>query len=407
MGLQILPQQGTLASNLGSGIGQGLSQQLPEEIKRYRLSKGLENLGKNQESQTPYQMLSSLASIPGMDPGLLGILAPALQQQFSRNEQSGVVSQNTPNQNNQRSQENIPLRREEREGYLLKASPQQEEAEAQRLYKTEPYTYPNLNLARARASEFLNKEYEADVSYKARQDLFETDFDKAIKSYSGKEKSLQEGEIGGSAREKIRNDALKELSLSKKSPNVLADEAARKVIEIAKDKQSMKKLADKTFPGEVDIKGLRSIKKKYQSYGIPEDIFIDDLVENLGITKAAASYISNPMENTETGKLLHSKPPIKSLSISSILPSIKFNNTVQQLAKDIEKTLSQEDNIGSILYLARKKGYNPENLRKYLLDIPANKITKQQALDLQNMQTAEFLPPLAEGWLLGWGNYFK
>lgn len=419
MSIQILPENQNATSAIGSGVGRGLAQQIPEEIKRYRLSSGLKDLGEQSQQRSPFENIAALSSIPGIDPGLMGVLAPLLQQQQQRQEALGqgnpglqgrpmpAGNQSPRFESNADNSSANSDRREYREGYLQQANENQISQRAQQLLRERPYSFPTEESARARAAEELNRDYNADVSYQQRLDVVEKDFDDATKSYLGKEKGLQEGEIGGPVRSFLLNKAKDELSTSNQSPRKIAEKYAKQALEISKEKQSMRNVyADWTKftpPTEKDIESLRRVEQKYNQYKIPQDVFIDDLMSTQSISRAAASYIADPLTNTNVGKYLKSVP--ENRGFTGIKSS--FSNPEAKIAKEIADKLKPDDLMGSIAYIAQQKGYDGNKLLSEIQRlVPDNKITEQQARDLRSKPIPK-IAPLDEVWLLGFSGENK
>lgn len=191
MGIQILPQEGSFASQFGSGVGQGLSQQLPEEIKRYRLKSGLENLANQKSTKSPYELIASLATIPGIDPGLIGVLAPALHSQIQRNESAGIVPQGATGVSI--APGNIAA---SSPGIATAGSPREDLS--QKLFSSQPFNYPTLDKAESKATELINN--------------YSIDFEKFSSSFLQKGKLEQEGEVGGALWKELEQKGIDELS---------------------------------------------------------------------------------------------------------------------------------------------------------------------------------------------------
>ena len=59
--VQVIDTGGSVAGRIGKGFGQGLAEQLPKEIEKYRLSSGLNKLGKQDLSgKNQLQLLSQI-----------------------------------------------------------------------------------------------------------------------------------------------------------------------------------------------------------------------------------------------------------------------------------------------------------------------------------------------------------
>lgn len=412
MGIQILPQEGSFASNLGRGVGKGISDQLPEEIKRYRLKSGLEGL-QNQKNQSPYQQIAALASIPGIDAGLLGVLAPLLQQQQQRGEalggipqggsNSGVAPQNVETPLKEGSPQNV--RRDMREGYLQQADENAIKQRSLELLKKRPYSFPTEESARSRASEELNKNYQADVSYQQRLDLAEKEYDQAIGSYLQKEKGLQEGEISGRVRNTLLNRAKDEVASSNLSPKAIGEKYAKDALNIAKSNRSLRDVYsnwNKLYPPtSKDLNSLRSVGKTYQKYDIPQDIFIDQLATTQNISKGAASYIADPIEDTKVGKYLRGLPKRENILKGFFSGKVPKRESPSEIAKGIASKLTAKDPMGSIAYLLRQEGYNQNDVLGELQKIlQPDQLTEQQAIDIRE-RLVPGNPTLDERFLMG------
>jgi hypothetical protein len=400
MGIQILPEgQGGFASSFGNALGQGVSQQLPEEIKRYRVKSGLEELG-NKNIQDPYQLLSQLATIPGLDPGLLGVLAPALQSQIGRGQAGAGFGTPVENPTGTPGISNTPPQPQG----APKLSPQGVNAPeteplnqlATNLLRSQPFNYPNIQSATAEADKRIGN--------------VENEFEKQTKAFLQKGKELQEGEIGGDVLDLMRQKAIQDLALTGKSERSIAQKYARQAKEIAKDYDSIRKVnSDTGFWREADegtIDGLRNTAKRLTDLGVPQDQILDNLQTKLNISRSAASYIQNPMKNTEAGKFLAKLPE------NSVFRDGKINlpngATERDLAKKLAPLINQNDSIGSIAYIARQKGYDARLLIQELQSVlPENQINPQQQRDLANQGLIPKIPTLDELYLLGFSGEKK
>lgn len=400
MSIQILPENQNAVSALGAAFGQGLGQQIPEEIKRYRLQSGLENLAKGNEQKSPYQVLAGLAAIPGIDPSLIGILAPTLQQQLARNEALSSGNQAiSPNQPTAANQSTAPKEkfqgdgREDRPGYLQVASPEQVETLANNLLRSQPFNYPSLDAARSQANRILNQDYEADKAYQSRLDLFENEFEKANKGYLQAVKEDQENEIGGETLERIKQKNLDRVKEGEISPRQAAQITATQIKNLALQKKAMRGIRGGFFTGENNIKSFSEIAKSYKKLGASEQDFIDELVATKGISREAASYIANSDTESAAANIIRKIP----------VNLVDFNRSKERaFAREVAKEFKPTDSVLSLAYLAKQKGLDPEVFKKELrknLDPKNVNLLQQNEFDSPtNAQT-----PLPEVWLLGYG----
>ena len=388
MSVQILPAEGNFASNFGSGLGQGLSQQLPEEIKRYRLSKGLENLGK-QNIQDPYQLVSQLATIPGIDPGLLGILAPLLQSQIGRQQAGagfGNEPSNLPAGLSQPQPTGIQPKTNEPRLTPLGANPPEAEPINQlatNLLRHQPFNYPNIQAATAESERRIGN--------------VEDQFDKQTMSFLQKHKELAEGEVGGQILSLMKQKAVQDLVRTGASERSIAQKYARQATEIAKEYGSIAGIKDQvgifTRPNEGTIKSIRHAGERLKTLGVPQDQIIDNTASSLGIGKGAASYLVDPLYNTQAGKFLHGAKTNALLNIKG--------NPEAELAKKIAPLIDKKDLIGSLGYIAEQKGYNARRFLKELQALlPEEDLTTVQSRDLANQALIPAMPPLYQLWLM-------
>lgn len=400
MGIQVLPEgQGGFGASFGNALGQGISQQLPEEIKRYRLKSGLENLGK-QNINDPYQLLSQLATIPGLDPNLLGILAPALQGQIGRQQAGAGFGQQPQQSFNGQVNESAPPAL--KQGQEPKISPQginPPEIEpinqlATNLLRSQPFNYPNIQAATAEADKRIG--------------TVESEFDKQTKAFLQKGKELQEGEIGGDVLDLMRQKAIQDLVTTGKSERSIAQKYANQAKEIAKEYGAIKKVDSDTGiwnrAEEKTIKGIRDRTEKLSKLGIPQDQILDHLQTDLNLSRAGASYLLNPLNDTKAGRVLHK------LHDNTGFTGIKstFSSPEIKLAKEIAPLVTEEDLIGSLAYIVERKGYDWKKFVGALqADLNPDKITTPQSRDLANQSLVPKIRPLSELYLLGFSGESK
>jgi len=401
MGIQVLPEgQGGFASSFGNALGQGVAQQLPEEIKRYRLKSGLENVA-TKNIQDPYQLISQLATVPGLDPGLLGVLAPVLQSQIARNQ---AIPPGTPFPN-----ENSPSGIPNPVSPSPKLSPQGSAAPeveplnelATNLLRYQPLNYPNIQTATAEAERRIGK--------------LESELEKQFSSFLQKGKELQEGEIGGEVLDLMRQKAIQELATSGASERSIAQKYARMGKEIAKEYGAIRKIHSDTGiwnrSEQKTINSLRDSSKKLSNLGVPEEEVLDRLQHDLNISRAAASYIFNPLDETKAGRFIHKAPGNPALNIlKNKLPgkSSDLNSPETKLAKEVAPLITDEDLIGSLAYIVRSKGYDWKRFISALQnELPENRVTTSQARDLKNQSLIPTFRPLDEIALLGFSGETK
>ncbi len=396
MSIQILPQEQNAAAGIGSGFGKGLAQQLPEEIKRYRLASGLKAAEEGSQGKSLYQNIAALASIPGIDPGLMNTLIPLLQQQGAINERSqtdnpqpinGGSNANTQGVSSASGSQSTPQASQN-------TTPQENfnptQALSSRLLQTQRLTYPSPQLADAGAEKILTKGIDS--------------FDKGTTAYLQKEPELQQGEIGGIVRQQLEEKMQQEIANSGgRNPEGIAKKYVQQAYELAKEQRSMRDIAQswsKPFPpNQSTVESLQKSANRFKEYKIPSDVVINDILDTQNISRGAASYIYDDLKNTPAGKVIYSAPiPTANFDIKSKT----FQNREADLAKKLVGTITPDIPMGSLAYIAETKGYDGNKLMAELQRIAdPNKLTPQQARDLGNQRMIPLLRSLNEVFLLG------
>jgi hypothetical protein len=401
MSVQILPEgQGGFASSFGNSLGQGVSQQLPEEIKRYRTKSGLEDIAK-QKNLSPFDLISKLATVPGLDPGLLGVLAPALQAQLSRNEALNGGNQGF-GQN--QSQNSSGFLQETNQNGQPNLAPQGNQAP-----NPEPFDELTNNLLRYQPLNYPSRA-EAQKESTRRIETLKEEFKKQTTSYLQKGKELAEGEVGGDVLSLLEQKAIQDLSSTGQSERSIVNKYARQVKEIAKEYGELRKVHSDigliNRPTESTINSIQGINKRLTDLGVPQDQILDNTMSSLNISKGAASYILNPLRDTKAGKVMHRLK--QNTGFEGIKNTFSGGAPEAKLAKEIAPLITPKDLMGSIAYIAKQKGYDANLLMGELKKIiPSDKITTDQARDLGNQGLIPKIPSLSQGWLMGWSGEGK
>ena len=402
MSIQVIDQP-TAASAIGSSLGHAVSNYLPKEVDRFRLQRGLENLRKENITD-PYQLTAKLATTPGMDPGLLGILAPLLQSQIGRQQAGGGFGEEQGFQGQQQANAiggGQPTQLgEPKLTPLAEGAPQVETLNelANNLLRHQPFNYQNIQAATAEAERRI-----ANV---------ESEFNKQTASFLQKGKELQEGEVGGDVLALMKQKAVQDLARTGKSERSMAQKYARQSKEIAKEYGAIRAVRNDTGlvnrANEGTIKTLRETAGRLSKLGVPEDQIIDNTKTNLGISRGAAEYIIDPLYGTKAGKAMHAAK--ESRGFEGIKNT--FSSPEVKLAEKIAPLLTSADKIGSLAYIAEQKGLDSrkfiEELQRQLPQNIKDKLSTTQIRDLGNpYQLSPKMPPLKQIWLMGFSGEKK
>lgn len=383
MSIQILPEQPSAASAIGRGLGAGISQQLPEEIKRYRLKSGLEGLASEAKglasqgkSLSPVELIGKLSTIPGMDPGLMGALLPALQGElaFMQSQQQEKVTGAAPKELPGKSMVNITGGVSIDPGELLSLSPELIQSKARELSAKSRFLYPTVESAEKKILES-----QSIINNRVSQGISE--YTKQLSSIANKTIDQVRGEIGPRLEQTMENQLKDKLLYSNKSSIDLAREQAKKTDETIKLLEKMRKFENPNISSQKgftknSVSSLRELKEQSKKLGIPEKDFVDTLQSQLGISQSAASYIYDPLKNSDVGKFLNT------VGVGKIKPK---RYSAEELASSLESKLTKNDAIGSLAFLVKKKGYDwdvisPLILRK--LNETGKELTSDQRKDL-------------------------
>lgn len=374
MSIQILPREGTAASNIGAGLGQGLAQQLPEEIKRYRIKSGLEDLANQKGNISSYNLIGQLASIPGIEPGLMGALIPAIQSELAYRQSLGQDQQEVsaaptgeiPSSSVKVGSTSIPLRN------LVGASPEFLQQQARNLFARERFLYPTLEAAESKINQL-------QAQQTSRLATGREEYNKRLQAISNQPMDKLRGEIGPRTEQMMRERLDNKLLEGTEPTDKIADEFAKQTDEIIQTKKKLKSF--RYFPDvtgkkmKSNIQGLRELKNQYAKHGIPERDFRDDLISHLGVSPSTASYISDSLSDSKVGSLFREIPKKSTLDKINMLTRgipkggpAKEKYSIDKVASEVASRITKNDLVGSIAYLARSKGFNWDELAPKVLD---------------------------------------
>lgn len=393
MSIQVLPFNENLSSSLGSKIGTALSEQIGEEINRYRLRKGLENVGQ-QQGQSLFQQLAGLASVPNIDPQLLGVLAPALQQQQMQQQALNLAKQRgqqPPNiQNLDRSQEQT----EQTFQQPISPTPQQIDKDAAESFSKFPGAFGfDFRRAQADAKERKEQEYAVQLGVIQRGEQAVKAFDEKLERTLGKDYTLQANSIGYKLREQMRQRAKQLGAREGSSPDRVGERFASDTEKVIKSEQNLRDISDASnfdFFRPRDRQAVRELRnnlKVMKDQGVPLTDVIDTLATDLGTDRAFASYIADPLDDSKAASAIRRSPHV----------FLGSRNAEEKLAAKIADFIEPDDTIGSLVYLAERKGLNGRKFQQALqenIKFPSTYQTEQL-----NSVLLQGKPPIKQLWL--------
>lgn len=406
--VQVINQQGNIAGRIGQGFGQGLSEQIPKEVDRYRLSKGLEDLG-NEKGLTPYQRFAKLSSIPGVTPQMIQSGSELLKQEGISNalmKKSGEEGKPKPN----------PFKKEEALGE--KKSPSLTTHEGLQS-KVESYIPKTLEQLHARAGQLMQEN----------PALYGNDPDKALAAASQEEAQAEKINAAHQTRHENRQSVMDNVvsSLRKQSTDLgvdvpplvysdIEDEAINSVkpkeeggeglTEQQAKKKSAKKLDDISREySAVDALGnwsllaakpsdtkrnIRTLQKDFKKRNDLEN-FADTLISKNGISPSKAYYLADPVtDHKELNNIIVKLPEM--MNTRSEDPTFETEQIIPKLFENLGE--------GSPLAVAEElkaKGYDPDMWLDY---VEKNKHKLKTATQFRQInKPRNFFDTLSDNWL--------
>ena len=394
MAFQVIPQS-TFASgvgaNLGKGLSQGLSEQLPKEIERIRLSQGLKGLESDvsQGNLTPFQQISKLAAIPGMDMQKIGALLPYIQQLQSRQalaQKAGanvpMVQQSQPTQQVSESAKRGSLRqRMEASDFAMPRNDQQIYQRANELAQLNANLTEQEAIAQAQAEDA--RRVQADEAVRGKANEVDNEFNRLTSAYlqkSGNEKFADIiGEMQGDYLSRARDRALDEGI----SPFTAGKQAAEDLLNFAKARQELRTNRAALFytgkSGDKVLKDIQNVRPEYEKRGQLENLR-NDLINYHGLSPEEADRLAYPVSKEE-------KQYIGALprTTRSKLGMRSIKELSSQQVREIANKMSKQDSPRSIAIALMEKGYDGsdfiEKMKQYRDENP-NDFTPRQSRDL-------------------------
>lgn len=418
-----------VSAQLGAGIGKGLAAQVPQEINRYRLSKGLEGLGQ-MGNLSPLEQVSKLYQIPGITPDMVATLAPLLQKaQIARESrekriggldqtmQSGMTGNLQPGMTgdltsalvDQKKATQPPastqaIDRRASPNYLLPSTPEELNKKALQLQNQFPYRFgDNYEAALAEAQRLDSERLAIDQAYQSRSDLVEQEFQKQLEQKIQKGGTETYADVLGDLQSRFQKEAIDMVDRGLASPQEAARQVSKKALDFAKSRQQLKNIGMQWFLSTTPAKvrdAYSVIRKEYDKVGELES-FEKDLQTFEGLSPYYSSSLAYPTEgNKDIENIIKSSQPVPSFAYAT---GIKGKEDISQLSEKIGSKIKPDDSILSIGLALKDKGFNEEDFIKEINKLyNENKIqlNERQVRELQNTSTST--PNLDDLWILGW-----
>ncbi len=394
MAFQVIPQS-NLASGVGAGLGKGLSQglaeQLPKEIERIRLSQGLKGLENDlsQGSLSPFQQISKLAAIPGMDMQKIGALLPYIQQLQSRQALAqkaganvpGVKQSQTSEQASQPTKRGSLRQRMEASDFAMPRNDQQIYQRANELAQLNAALTEQEAIAQAQSEDA--RRVQSDEAVRGKANEVDNEFNRLTSAYlqkSGNEKFADIiGEMQGDYLSRARDRALDEGI----SPFTAGKEAAEDLLNFAKARQALRTnraaLVFSGKSGDKVLKDIQNARPEYEKRGQLENLR-NDLINYHGLSPEEADRLAYPVSSDE-------KKYINSLqkTTRSKLGIRSAKELSSDQVREIANKMSKQDSPRSIAIALMERGYNGadfiEQMKQYRDQNPDD-LTPRQSRDL-------------------------
>jgi len=434
-------KQGNVFGRLGESLGKALSDQVPKEVERMRLSKGLQELGQ-QEDQTPFQQFAGLAGLPGITPQMIQTGGELLKNQGMRNslfrkagggqgttgaygQELGIPSQeNVPNMSPLQRQisveqqtGNIPssFASEGAKAASTQTSPQRNPL-SKELIPAKPWTpdrwnrelsdmardFPNASFEDIKkmaqdkenrelaqpASEQAIDSYREDVKHKA-----DKEFDRQFQTKVQKTGDASYADLPGAMQLNVKKAMGDELI---KNPNMSLDQAADKYSEIAYNNgralnkvNEISKSPFRNSPSET-LNKLMSARTPFAKAGNLDTYksILQDDKDGFGFSPQRASHIAfKPTPQVEKYISNHKRGSTSNIEQNS-----------RKVALDIEDILTKDDSLLSIVsHLKDKDPYFDESAAFAQWREDESKLSPRQIEELTEGVSSIF-PKAADLW---------
>lgn len=389
-------KQGNIFGRVGEGFGKGLAEQVPQEIERYRLKQGLEDISQ-QKDLSPFQQFAKLSAIPGITPQMVQSGSELLKHQGIRqayaNKGNPELGQSREPKNanaqqnfrdvqfggeklSQPQSRNEPMRNINEPGQpsinstnptnpetvpLAPWTPEKRDSDISRVMQENPYLTLQEAVARSADNEARSLAQpkavqEKQAHFEAQRDKAYAELDRQLETKLQKEGNDIYKDITG--ENKVRLQRLIERDLKENPDKSLSDivnTRTNQMVEFARAKGNLNTLASRDFFDKIVKQGqtldkLKQYSKIYREVGAEQEFF--DFLK----TKEGTETVKKGMSMSPQGAALVAFPLSKSVSgyidkINTKLGSINSS----KYAIDLGDKLTNSDSLLSIAKTLRDK----------------------------------------------------
>lgn len=388
--------QPSVGASVGAGIGKSLAELVPKEVERYRLSKGLQQLGQA-ENLSPFQQFAQLASIPGITPQMIESGTQLLRQQAKSQLANQGMPQNIPA---------IPKEPQDR-----KPTFSREEARREALNPTLPMTQDQLRQRALQIQQATGLPWDNSMAEAEKENAsalqrsraligaheLQTIQEDKLKNYLAKEKARYKANIPAKVESDIESKAINSmLPIEEEGEGLSFEQASKKygpMMDLAaKNYADVTTLSHKN-PNDM-IRRVDSLQKDFSKRDDTNN-FANELITQLEISPGLAFSIAEPIDQVpELAKVMKKIPAIP--------PQTRLAADIsgRRYFDDILKAMGTKGSPQAIAHEFEEKGYDPKAWLVYANE-NKEKMTPLQA-DQINKQT-NILNGLNDYWF----NFFK
>lgn len=381
--MQILPQEGSLSTQLGQALGRGLSETLPEGIKRGQLSEGIRALSQGTPKRNPTERIAQYYAIPGMTSDL----ASQLENMAKAKLRSTALDKRPESRETIKEKVDVSPRGEEFSEQVQDGPIKMGESEwipdsQLRKFRSKRAGPPTTNdmeelykqfesqgliddpvAGRKQVKELLNEQYETQE--KQRENLrnkAQERLQTVLQRPSGVDEKIW-GKLQQSLIDQIESKVLDQ--------GMSLDEAASQMDKLAYGLAEQLTSLDTIAKGKSffelptsKLRDVKSLRKNFEKIGAGYE-FDQIAASKLGVNPIIYAQIVEPLQNKE---------------VSQHMGRGFYSNT--RLDK-IAKGIKPEDNLLAIFGDLDKQGVNPDRLKEIISDKYTNKLSSRQERQLQ------------------------
>lgn len=395
-----------ILGRVGESLGRGLSEVIPKEAERYRLSQGLQNLGK-QKNLSPFEQFAQLSSIPGITPQMIQSGSDLLRQQsiinsINQQRQQQQPTQQNPAFNNQPmragdiSSEN-PASITTTQGQYSKQNPYippsgpDIEAIARQKMADEPLIYPNIESARQATQNEIsgnvnksNAQINAENLKEGIQTKAEDELTKNIQTLGAN--------VPGNVIQKLQQKALQSVRSNELTPEAAGVKYSKEAEDISQSFSDIKSwggmglILNKTNDL---INSFENLQKKAKKGGYQKEAADSMIADNKVTPKFAYASMYPVKDKPELNKFIKNLPS----NSQQVAPGVVIRNgkatsidpykETMDMAPKLVELMGLDGSPLAIGYELDHKGYDSQAWKQYLTDhIDELNLSKDQEKEL-------------------------